>query len=159
MENKISVIIPARNEEDNIERLLKSIRDNTLEKEKYEIIVVDGGSTDNTRKICRKYDARIVEGPAKGPAVARNEGWKNAEGNLFFFLDADWYISKDTLEKIHTFFKENSDIEMAGIHGEHKPKTAIAQAISAENRFGRDSHRLPIFKPIKETLEKLKSKV
>jgi glycosyltransferase involved in cell wall biosynthesis len=51
----ISVVIPTYNEEKNIEMTLKKMTRQTLPRKDYEIIVVDGDSTDNTRKIARKY--------------------------------------------------------------------------------------------------------
>jgi glycosyltransferase involved in cell wall biosynthesis len=68
----ISVVVPARNEEDHITRLLKSV--NKSERDDYEIVVVDGGSTDETREIAWEHGARVIEGPQKGTAVARNVG-------------------------------------------------------------------------------------
>ncbi|MCX6777334.1 MAG: glycosyltransferase, partial [Candidatus Micrarchaeota archaeon] len=85
---KVAVIIPSLNEEKHIESLLRSLRG-----EKYknkEIILVDGGSTDNTIKIAKKYGARVVkETGNKSPANARNLGASSTDAALLSFFDAD----------------------------------------------------------------------
>jgi glycosyltransferase involved in cell wall biosynthesis len=91
---KISVIIPAKNEEKYIKRLLDSLVSQTYKP--FEIIIADANSTDNTAKIAVSYHAKIVKGglPAKG----RNEGAKVANGDYLFFLDADTFIEKNFIE-------------------------------------------------------------
>ncbi len=88
-EPKVAVIIPALNEGAMIESLLQSLSSNTYKNK--EIIVVDGGSTDNTLEICRKYNVTILseEGEYKCPANARNQGAYYTEPEILCFLDAD----------------------------------------------------------------------
>lgn len=92
MKPKISIIIPALNEEKDICTLLKSIK---AQKFPCEIIVADAGSTDRTVKIARKYGARIASGGL--PAVGRNLGAKAAKSDLLLFLDADMTLKKNFL--------------------------------------------------------------
>jgi len=91
---RISVIIPAKNEEEYITRLLDSLASQTYKP--FEIIVADANSTDNTVKIAKFYNAKIVKGglPAKG----RNAGARVANGDYLFFFDADTYIKKNFIE-------------------------------------------------------------
>jgi len=81
----LSIIIPTLNEEKYLPLLLEEIKKQNFNG--YEIIVADGGSGDKTVKIARNYGCRIVKGglPAKG----RNEGAKEAQGDIFLFMDAD----------------------------------------------------------------------
>ncbi len=79
----ISVIIPALNEEDNIEAAITSARD-----EDVEIIVVDGQSIDDTVKKAKNAGARI-ETSSKGRGVQQNIGAKTAQGRVLLFLHAD----------------------------------------------------------------------
>lgn len=85
---KISVIIPTLNEAENIKRLL-----NHLYKyggtDLYEIIVSDGGSSDNTLKITRNKGATIVSSEIRGRAFQMNEGAKIATGDILYFVHAD----------------------------------------------------------------------
>ncbi len=100
----ISVIIPTYNEEDVIERCIKSILNNPYKN--FEIIVVDGG-TDKTYEIAKKYKKvkAYKYTKKKGPGSARNYGVKKAKGDIIFFIDADEWIEKDALEKTIEIFK------------------------------------------------------
>jgi len=99
----ISVIIPAYNEEKNLERLLRSIKKQTGQPA--EIIVVDDQSTDNTARVAQAYDVRLIR------TEDRPEGWygknwpcwtgaQNAAGKRFLFIDADLVFKKEGLAAI-----------------------------------------------------------
>lgn len=98
---KVSVIIPAYNAENYIEECLASVVAQTLAD--IEIIVVDDGSTDQTRSLvakAAKEDSRIslIEQENQYAGVARNNGMERAVGDYLYFLDADDYIEPDALE-------------------------------------------------------------
>lgn len=91
---RISVIIPLLNEEKLINRCLSQFTDDFKKKYHVELILSDGGSTDNTLKIIdSNYDKLILpNGNAKqNIACGRNLGAKNAEGDILVFLNADTY--------------------------------------------------------------------
>ena len=67
-----SVIIPAYNAETAISTCLESALEQSLSREDYEIIVVDDGSTDNTRRVVENYPVTLIRQNHKGPAAARN---------------------------------------------------------------------------------------
>lgn len=97
----ISVVIPAYNEEKIIENTLKSIKQQSYKN--YELIVVDNDSTDKTAEIARKYTDKVIWCPRQGfsASAARNEGVKNARGEILVILDADIYLDdKDIFYKI-----------------------------------------------------------
>lgn len=83
---KLSIIIPALNEEKYLPVLLAEIKKQNFN-EDYEIIVADADSQDKTAEIARSLGCQVVKGglPAKG----RNEGAKVAQGEIFLFTDAD----------------------------------------------------------------------
>ncbi len=92
MADSISVIIPTKNEEDFLPRLLGSIKKQTLNP--LEIIVADNFSTDRTPEIARESGALLVEGGLL--AAGRNNGAKIAKGDILIFCDADDILPKDT---------------------------------------------------------------
>lgn len=83
-ENIISVIIPALNEEAVIEGTLRSLTGISG----VEIIVVDGGSSDNTVSIAKSFSHRVISAP-RGRASQMNAGARAASGNILFFLHSD----------------------------------------------------------------------
>lgn len=121
---KISIIIPFYNAEEYIKTSIESILNQTLDfKENIEIILVDDGSTDNSKKVCEQYlkeypvNIKYFYSENKGPSSARNIGIENVstDSKIIGFLDADDYLSKNVLKKVKNFFEKNRDIKMAVI--------------------------------------------
>lgn len=82
---RLSIVIPTKNEENYLPRLLASIRQQVFSD--YEVIVADAASTDGTREVATRFGAKVVEGGL--PGVGRNRGAEVAQGEFLFFLDAD----------------------------------------------------------------------
>ena len=98
----ISIIVPVLNEENSIGVFLEDLR--TLEGDK-EIIIVDGGSCDNTINIAESYGI-VVESP-KGRAKQMNAGAKLAKGDILWFLHSDSRIESNSLLQIEKFMEED----------------------------------------------------
>ena len=79
----ISIIIPVLNEEANLKELLPLLSDECVE-----ILVVDGGSSDRSATVARKYGAELIRAE-KGRAVQSNAGAEAAQGDILYFLHAD----------------------------------------------------------------------
>jgi len=100
---KISVIIPVFNEEDEILDCLESL--GKQDYKDFEIIVIDDGSTDNTRKELKNL-VNVVpflsfyKQDHKGPGAARNLGARHAGGKILVFVDADMTFDKNFLTKL-----------------------------------------------------------
>ena len=94
----VSLVITTKNEEKNIGNCLESIRWQTYPQNLLEVIVVDNGSTDQTKQISRKYMAKVFD---KGPerSAQRNYGMKMARGKYLMYLDADMILSPTVIEK------------------------------------------------------------
>lgn len=106
----VSVIIPTFNRAHTISEAIDSVLNQTYRK--LEIIVVDDGSMDNTAEVVSKYGEKInyiYQGNA-GPSVARNNGIKQAKGNLIGFLDSDDKWLEEKLEKQVRLFDENKSL-------------------------------------------------
>ena len=85
----LSFIIPAYNENENIEITLDSIRKHVPDVYQYEVVVVDHGSTDNTVKLAADCGAKVLVNPGGTIAGLRNFGVVNSLGDILVFLDAD----------------------------------------------------------------------
>jgi len=109
---RISVIIPTKNEGDMLESCLKSIFSQSIDP--LEVIIVDGGSTDNTLDIAKKFDVKVIEeGKFSSPANARNLGAENAEGEVLLIMDADVILQNDCLKCALKTFEDKDVIQYA----------------------------------------------
>jgi len=107
---KVSVIIPTYNYGKYIEKAIDSVLAQTCQD--FEIIVVDDGSTDNTREIIEaryKDKVRYFYQENKGAPVARNHGLREARGEFVVFLDADDWLMPEALLSRLEYLKEHSD--------------------------------------------------
>lgn len=100
----VSIIIPTFNEEKNIERLLKSIKNQTYKE--IEVIVVDDGSTDNTAKISLQYTKKVYKRGHVERSAQRNFGANKSSGDYFLFIDGDMEFTpnvvKDAIKVLKT---------------------------------------------------------
>jgi cellulose synthase/poly-beta-1,6-N-acetylglucosamine synthase-like glycosyltransferase len=102
----VAVIVPVLNGEATIELLLESLLKIDHPKEKIEIVIVDGNSTDKTRDIVAKYPVKLLVEKREGPNVARNTGIKHTNSEIIAFTDSDCIVSKDWIKKIIEDFRD-----------------------------------------------------
>lgn len=101
---KVSVIVPVYNVEQYLEQCLDSIINQSLKG--VEIIVIDDGSTDNSKNIILKYAKKysniiVIYQSNKGLSVARNNALKKASGKYIFYVDSDDFLELNCLEKLY----------------------------------------------------------
>jgi len=107
-ELKISVVIPALNEEKYIESCLKSLTKQTVQP--YEIIVCDGNSEDKTREIAKRYADKVILERKRSAAAERQRGANAAKGEIIAFIDSDTVAEKNWIKKIKEAFEKNHDV-------------------------------------------------
>lgn len=122
---KLSIVIPAFNEETRIVDCLKSISEQTVEPD--EVIVVDNNCTDRTLELARQFGfVTIVKEPHQGRAHARNAGFKAASSDIIGRIDADSQLDSKWVENVKKHFEADNDL--AGLTG--LGKTAILPYIN-----------------------------
>ena len=114
----ISIIVPVYNVEDYLQNCVDSILAQTFDK--FELILVDDGSTDSSGIICdeyakRDFRVRVIHQPNQGVSAARNAALDIIRGTYIAFIDSDDYVSEDYLLTLFTAISDTSaDLSFCG---------------------------------------------
>ncbi len=113
---KYSIIIPSFNRADEIKELLSSLAQLDFPRERFEVIIADDGSTDQTAQVVKQarqqyaFDLKYYSQQNQGPGAARNLGLSHAQGDFFIFVDSDVTVPQEWLKHIdHALHMENAD--------------------------------------------------
>jgi glycosyltransferase EpsJ len=147
-EIKISVIMPVYRVENYVGKAIESILSQTLQE--FEFWVVDDGSPDNSGKICDEYakkDARIhvIHKENGGAPSARNAAMRLAQGQYFFFLDADDWAEPTMLADMYALAKKHeAQLVICGFYidtyyGKGKKKNYISEKYEVDNAVYEDA--------------------
>ncbi|MFA5366235.1 MAG: glycosyltransferase family 2 protein, partial [Candidatus Bathyarchaeia archaeon] len=145
-EPTVSVMIPARNEEYVIDRVLQRMTELTYPKEKFEVIVIDDASTDKTGEKAKVFAKghsyihviqRNKDEGGKGKPEALNDGLKHVSGELIFCFDADYYPQRDIIEKLAASFR---DPKVGAVQGRvtvlNEPDSIVTRLVALERTGG-----------------------
>jgi len=141
---KISIITPSYNQGHYIEQTILSVIGQGYPNLEY--IIIDGGSTDNTVEIIKKYADKItywVSEPDKGQSDALNKGLQKCTGEIFNWINSDDYFEEGSFFKIAQYFTENPTCEMLCGYCSYFDSETLQQTFF---------HRLEIFDTLEETL-------
>ena len=127
----ISVVVPAYNAERTLDDCLSALSDQTVERSRYEVIVVDDGSTDQTEDIAGSYDVRLIAQSNAGPAVARNRGAVEARGYLLLFTDADCAPCRNWIEHMTRPFADPDVVGAKGVY-RTRQRALVARFVQLE---------------------------
>ena len=118
----ISIIVPVYNEEKNIGRMLRDLKDTLRKLTHFEIIVVNDGSTDETMKVLAEtVGIKIISYPVnKGKGFALRKGIMQARGDIIGFIDGDGEISPRFLEQFYEEMKDGGADMVVGRKNNHK---------------------------------------
>jgi cellulose synthase/poly-beta-1,6-N-acetylglucosamine synthase-like glycosyltransferase len=125
---KVSVIVPAYNEEKTIGDTLRSLLSLDYPKNKMEIIVVNDGSTDRTREIVKSFEkdgVRLLNQKNRGKGACLNRGLKLAKGEYVACLDADSFVERDTLKNMIPYFYSEKVGAVTPVMKIKNPKTLL----------------------------------
>ncbi len=108
-----TIVIPAYNEEKNIRKTVESAINLNYPKNKFKIVIVNDGSTDNTLKIAREYEkkysnVKVINQKNIGKGASLNKVLKQTNTDLFIVFDSDSRIEKNALKNIIKYFDENT---------------------------------------------------
>ncbi|MBZ0333688.1 glycosyltransferase [Marinobacter sp. AL4B] len=110
----VSILIPAFNEDKNISRCILSIDEQDYPKERYEVIVMDNGSTDRTTKIATELGVTVIDASGLLIGGVRNAGAKVAKGDILAYIDADCLAPKNWIQSGVSLLYLESDIGAVG---------------------------------------------
>ncbi len=122
---KVSILIPVYNEGKTVEMTLKSILTSNYPKEKFEVIVVDDGSDDDTLRYIKKFESKIVRVFSKkhgGKGKALNFAIKKAKGEIVFSMDADTLVKPWSVKNMVKYFKKKEVMCVTPAMTVYKPK-------------------------------------
>lgn len=132
----VSVVVPARNAEGFLDECLASI----VRSQPREVILVDGLSTDSTRDVARRYNARILSDEGRGLPAARLLGARAASSEVVALIDADVVLPEGALADLIREFKAGGYAALqAGLRSISGPGY-WGQALAHHHRTGRSKH-------------------
>lgn len=119
---KISIVIPALNEEEAIEKTIKSIPKERLQSKAYQvqILVVDNGSEDRTRDLARKAGAEVVFEPRKGKGTAIRTALESIDADYIFMLDGDYTYPPIYIPEMLKLLKHNDVVIGSRLAGQRQ---------------------------------------
>jgi cellulose synthase/poly-beta-1,6-N-acetylglucosamine synthase-like glycosyltransferase len=125
----VSIIIPTRNEEKNIFRVLSSIKSLNYPKNKLEILIVDGNSKDKTVEIAKDNGARVIFNRKKIRGAGCRIGVKKAKGEIIAFTDADCTVPKNWIKDLIPYLNDTSVACVGGPNITPKDDVLFAKAV------------------------------
>lgn len=135
----VSIIIPTYNSIHTLKYTLQSCLNQDYPENKLEIIVVDDGSTDGTRKVVLEFPVKYIHQNNRGPASARNRGWMAAQGEIVCFTDSDCIPHRMWVQTLMKGFTNDDIGAVAGSYGIANNNIILANCIHEEimERHGR----------------------
>ena len=136
---KFSVVVPVYNAELYLNRLVKSVLDQTFSD--FELILVDDGSTDNSFALMKKLqekDSRIkiFSKENTGPGYTRKYGFEKSSGELLFFVDSDDWVSKFYIENLYNAITKNySDIAMSWFENVFEDRNIASKPVNILEKY------------------------
>jgi glycosyltransferase involved in cell wall biosynthesis len=138
----VSVVIPAFNAGGRITRLLDSLEAQHYPRDRYEVIVVDNDSQDDTRERAAKYPVLLLsETRRRNPGSARNVGVQQAKGEVIAFIDADCIATPEWIvEAVKVMQMQGADLVAGNIHWLYSTPRGAAEIFDSLVHLRNDIH-------------------
>jgi cellulose synthase/poly-beta-1,6-N-acetylglucosamine synthase-like glycosyltransferase len=127
-----SVIVPVFNGANTLDACLDALCHQTIAADRYEVIVVDDGSTDGSAQVATRHGVTLIRQEHAGAAAARNRGARQAQGPIFAFTDADCDPCVDWLEQMLAPFDKAA---VAGVKGAYRTRQSSLVARFAQAEY------------------------
>lgn len=137
--NKVTVIIPAYNEEKTIEKVIDRVKNSVI---KSEIIVINNASTDRTAEVAIKKGVKVIECSDKGKGFAMERGVENVNTDIILFIDGDLEIYNEDVIKdmVNPIIEDNIDFVKSAFTREGGRVTELVAKPMLELLFPEISH-------------------
>ena len=137
----VTIIVPVYNAEKYLDMCIQSVINQTFDR--WELILVNDGSTDRSLNICKEYSnrdfrVRVINQKNKGHSKARFIGLKEARGEWISFIDDDDIISPNMFELLFELIQRNKFVEIVGANGisiSEKDIKGYKWSVSGSNSF------------------------
>jgi glycosyltransferase involved in cell wall biosynthesis len=140
----VSIVVPLLNEESFIERLTRSLLEQDYPRDRYEILMADGGSTDRTLEILRRVDAdarvRVLANPRRTAPAAMNVLIAAARGEIVTRVDGHSRIASDYLRRVVDVMEETGEAVVGGpvlLEADTPFRRALVEALVSASGWGR----------------------
>jgi glycosyltransferase involved in cell wall biosynthesis len=144
----ISIVVPIRNEEETIDRLVRSLLDQDYPHDRYEVLMADGGSTDKTQELLARADTerrvRVLPNPGRTAPAALNVAIAEAKGDIVTRVDGHSFVAPDYLSKIVAVMKETGAAVVGGpvlMHADTPFRRALVTALYSPIAVGAVPYR------------------
>jgi glycosyltransferase involved in cell wall biosynthesis len=144
----ISVVVPLLNEEATIERLTRSLLEQDYPRDRYEILMVDGGSSDRTLELLRRADpegrVRVLSNPRRTAPAALNVALAAARGEIVSRTDGHSFVAPDYLSRVVAVMEETGEAVVGGpvlMHADTPFRRALAEALNSKVGVGSVPYR------------------
>lgn len=131
LQSSVSIIVPALNGASTINDMLNAVCNQSKAPKNTEIIIVDGGSTDGTQDIVRKYNVRLLEKKTPSPGAARNLGIRQATGDVIVHLNVDTLPTRRWLSELVKPFSDPCVVLAGGRTICYRPTTPADRFLTA----------------------------
>jgi glycosyltransferase involved in cell wall biosynthesis len=123
----VSIVVTVKNEGKKVNETLESLT--KIDYPKYEVILVDGGSNDNTINFAKKFPVKIIHAPDSTPGQGRNIGVENSSGEIIAFTDGDCAPEKNWLRNAVSLLKSKGVGGVGGPIISHKESSHLSKAL------------------------------
>lgn len=139
----ISVVICVYNGADTLAECLRAVQAQSFPRERFEIVVVDDGSTDASAEVARRFDVRLIQDPHRGLTAARNTGWRSAQGTWVAFTDDDCAPARSWLSCLTQAVTSSPGERVLGAAGRiigYPSEMAVPRYIELRGGFNTEQH-------------------